>query len=140
MMAQTVGFIKAVSIKDRNTQRGVAKVYSFKLNDDKWYDNGFKTLEAQKGDKVEVTYKESDWGPKVDSVKVVGNTASTGAVNDPNRERKIIRQSSLKCATEVYSGKGGKTLDVDVVLKLAETFYNWVVEDKKEEVTEDTPF
>lgn len=139
MMANVAeGFIKAISIKDRNTKRGMAKVYSFKLDNDQWYDNGFSTLTVNKGDQVKVMYKDSEYGPKIERYEVVGSDLQgKPSGGDPNRERKIIRQSSLKSASEVYSGKGGKTLDANAVLQLAETFYNWVMEEETEEPTED---
>ena len=60
--------------------------------------------------------------------------------NTTNRETLIIRQSTLKCATDYICNNGGNKADV---IELAEMFTDWVLTGKKVQKTDtntDLPF
>ena len=67
----------------------------------------------------------------VASVKPVNNFQQGGYATvkkGDNREKSIVRQSSLKCATDFVIANGG---DEARVIELADMFTTWVLEDKK---------
>ena len=72
--------------------------------------------------------------PKVKPVYQKPQSFSGGFKDDPNRQRLIVKQSSLKSAVDFCdSSKCG----VEDVIKIAQRFTDWVMEDKK---NNDLPF
>ena len=72
--------------------------------------------------------------PKVKPVYQKPQSFGGGFKEDPNRQRLIVKQSSLKSAVDFCdSSKCG----VEDVLKIAQRFTDWVMEDKK---NNDLPF
>ena len=68
---------------------------------------------------------------KFPKVKPVSNFQQGGYATvkkGDNREKSIVRQSSLKCATDFVIANGG---DEARVIELADMFTNWVLEDVK---------
>jgi len=68
---------------------------------------------------------------KFPKVKPVNNFQQGGYATvkkGDNREKSIVRQSSLKCATDFVIANGG---DEARVIELADMFTTWVLEDKK---------
>ena len=68
---------------------------------------------------------------KFPKVKPVNNFQQGGYATvkkGDNREKLIVRQSSLKCATDFVIANGG---DEARVIELADMFTTWVLEDKK---------
>lgn len=68
---------------------------------------------------------------KFPKVKPVNNFQQGGYASvkqGDNREKSIVKQSSLKCATDFVIANGG---DEARVIEIAEMFTTWVLEDKK---------
>ena len=68
---------------------------------------------------------------KFPKVKPVNNFQQGGYATvkkGDNREKSIVRQSSLKCATDFVIANGG---DEARVIEIADMFSTWVLEDKK---------
>lgn len=67
------------------------------------------------------------------------DTKTTTTTNTTDRETLIVRQSTLKCATDYICNNGGDKADV---IELAEMFTEWVLTGKKptKETNNDMPF
>ena len=68
---------------------------------------------------------------KFPKVKPVNNFQQGGYATvkqGDNREKSIVKQSSLKCATDFVIANGG---DEARVIEIADMFTTWVLEDKK---------
>ncbi len=67
------------------------------------------------------------------------DTKTTTTTNTTDRETLIIRQSTLKCATDYICNNGGDKADV---IELAEMFTEWVTTGKKpnKETNNEMPF
>tara|TARA_Y100001973_G_C5204906_1_gene340743 strand:+ start:1957 stop:2376 length:420 start_codon:yes stop_codon:yes gene_type:complete len=68
---------------------------------------------------------------KFPKVKPVSNFQQGGYATvkqGDNREKSIVKQSSLKCATDFVIANGG---DEARVIEIADMFTTWVLEDKK---------
>jgi len=107
-MPEVNGRVKAISIKDRNTRNGVAKVYSLCV-DDVWYNNGFTALnEIEKGSEVRIEFHADSYGNKIDSIVRTGGATSAPGTAAPAKggrgtdvQQAIIRQNALAHATQV---------------------------------------
>lgn len=70
------GVIKAVSVKERETQWGTKMATSFNI-DDVWYSGGFKKYQINKGDEVELNYETTDKG--FNNIKAINVTKANPA-------------------------------------------------------------
>ena len=134
-MAVTIeGVVEAVSVKNRETKKGILPATSFKVNGE-WYSGGFKTWEVDKGDEVSLTYETNARGYK--DVKGIAVTAKNpGAATPANTgvprpgrsfpidplapERTINRQNALTAAAHLIAALWA-TGEVDVNEPLHET-------------------
>ena len=97
------------------------------------------------GEEVNFEYQAGKY-PKIKPVTDFENKSSfasdtkTPTTNTTNRETLIIRQSTLKCATDYICINGGDKADV---IELAEMFTDWVLTGEKVQKTDtktDLPF
>ena len=78
--------------------------------------------------KVKPVYQKPDFA---------SNGFSGGYKKDDNIQKMIVKQSSLKSAVDYCSGGNCSTSDV---LKVAQEFVDWVMEDKKPNENNEMPF
>jgi hypothetical protein len=78
--------------------------------------------------KVKPVYQKPDF---------VSNGVSGSYKKDDNVQKMIVKQSSLKSAVDYCSGGNCSTSDV---LKVAQEFVDWVMEDKKPDANDEMPF
>lgn len=83
-------------------------------------------------------------GGKYPKIKSVSNFQQNGSVkantsNNTDKETLIVRQSTLKCATDFVCNNGGSPADV---VEIAELFSDWVLkgEKPKDDSNNDMPF
>lgn len=97
------------------------------------------------GETVQFTYQDGEY-PKIKPVtdfeyksSFASDTKTTTTTNTTDRETLIIRQSTLKCATDYICNNGGDKADV---IELAEMFTEWVTTGKKpnKETNNEMPF
>jgi len=110
-MSEVTGVVETVSIKNE-TRAGKAlrsPLYSFKLDNQQWYNCGFDDPKVGQGDVVGFTYTEDTYGYAVQKGTVVAmeSTPTTAgrtgkAIKVANdRQNSIIYQSSRKDAIQV---------------------------------------
>ena len=78
--------------------------------------------------KVKPVYQKPDFA---------SNGFSGGYKKDDNVQKMIVKQSSLKSAVDFCSGGNGSPSDV---IKVAQEFVDWVMEDKKPDENNEMPF
>tara|TARA_R110002049_G_scaffold307259_1_gene507190 strand:+ start:658 stop:1086 length:429 start_codon:yes stop_codon:yes gene_type:complete len=92
------------------------------------------------GQEMEYEYIDGHF-PKVKPVyqkpDFASNGFSGGYKKDDNVQKMIVKQSSLKSAVDYCSGGNCSTSDV---LKVAQEFVDWVLEDKKPNENNEMPF
>ena len=92
------------------------------------------------GQEMEYEYIDGHF-PKVKPVyqkpDFASNGFSGGYKKDDNVQKMIVKQSSLKSAVDYCSGGNCSTSDV---LKVAQEFVDWVMEDKKPNENNEMPF
>ena len=99
-------------------------------------------FEVGKDVEVEITQREYS-GQTINKVKPVFQSNRTNftpsTMKNDNREKFIIKQTSLKCATDYVIANGG---DSAKVIELAEMFTQWVLNDVKptNDIKNDLPF
>ena len=64
-------------------------------------------------------------------------SSNKGYKKDDNVQKMIVKQSSLKAAVDYCSGGNCSTTDI---LKVAQEFVDWVIEDKKPNENNEMPF
>lgn len=92
------------------------------------------------GEEVEYEFIDGKF-PKVKPVyqkpDFASNGFSGGYKKDDNVQKMIVKQSSLKAAVDYCSGGNCSTSDV---LKVAQEFVDWVMENKKPDENNEMPF
>ena len=79
----------------------------------------------------------TQYGNRIKAVYSGGGGYSSGGGND-DKQKMIVKQSCLKAAVDLLKDKGAKSTDV---LKVADSFVAWVMEEgKKEETTYNNHF
>jgi len=79
----------------------------------------------------------TQYGNRIKAVYSGGGGYSSGGGND-DKQKMIVKQSCLKAAVDLLKDKGAKSTDV---LKVADSFVAWVLEEgKKEETTYNNHF
>ena len=93
------------------------------------------------GQEAEYTIEDNGYGMKIKPVSSYegGNTGGyKSKAMSPERELSIVRQSSLKCATDYVIANGGDELRV---IEIAEVLTKWVTTgEKPEQQPEQMPF
>jgi hypothetical protein len=80
------------------------------------------------GQETEYTIEAGQYGNKIKPVSNFQQGGYATVKKGDNREKSIVRQSSLKCATDFVIANGG---DETRVIEIADMFTTWVLEDKK---------
>ena len=93
------------------------------------------------GSEVEYELTSNQYGNKI---KPVYNGSNSGGGYKPNYQKKddgrqelIVKQTALKAAVDFLKDKGAKSTDV---LKVADAFVEWVLEQPKQETNYNTHF
>jgi len=87
----------------------------------------------QYGNKIKPVYSQGGGGNYSG-----GYSKSNYSSNSDDKQKMIVKQSCLKAAVDLLKDKGAKSTDV---LKVADSFVSWVMqEDKKEETNYNTHF
>ena len=116
---------------------GVMYKYEVTVGDD----TGEYSSKSQQQDKFvigqEVDYEVTEQGNFGKKIKPVSNFQSGGGFNqkseNPDRQRMIVRQSSLKAAVDLAIAEGDTKLDN--VFAKAETIIGWVMSNEKKQET-----
>ena len=134
-MSNEKGTVTAVSQKEKG--------YGITLGKDNWF-NGFGTCPVKKGDEVDVTFEENEFGKSIKKVEVTKespkqtqSTQSSGYGKSPEDQRRIVRQSSigyavetLKLLNEHEKEKLSTLLEAsklsELVVNVAEFYESWV--------------
>lgn len=137
------GTVEWVGSKTRNTRFGEKEAWSVKI-DGEFYNHGFKKPAANRGDQVQYTYKETQYGKEITGTLLPvtsGSGGSGGAAaskqgawpipKDAARDRSIIRQSSLKVATDLVIAMGTE-INVDDVILVARRLEEYVTGESDE--------
>lgn len=108
---QAQGFVEAVSAKNK-TKAGKSlrsPLYSFKVGDD-WFGCGFDNPNIEKGDTIEFSFTEGDYGKEADvssiskksnaEVKQAATSKSAGVSVAGDRQTSIVYQSQHRDAVE----------------------------------------
>ncbi len=90
------------------------------------------------GDSTEFEYTDGKW-PKIKPASTFEQGSYTPKQSNPDRDAMIVKQSSLKCATDLVIANGG---DLLTVIETAEALTDWVLDGKKPSSTptNDMPF
>ena len=90
------------------------------------------------GQEAEYELSNTQYGPKIKPVYAQGGgyTPSYSSGGD-DKQKMIVKQSCLKAAVDLLKDKGAKSTDV---LKVADSFVEWVLESKQEDTTYQTHF
>ena len=130
---------KVISVQSNGTWEGsYGTMYKFEVSFENG-DTGEYSSKSKDQNKFvighETEYEFTDG--KYPKVKPVYNPPSGGSFNkfnnDPNRQKMIVKQSSLKVAIDYLSAKG-VNMDLNDVFKTADKIVEWVMEDKPVEI------
>lgn len=94
----------------------------------------------QVGAEVEYELTSNQYGNKIKPVYNSGGGYTPKAnysSGSDDKQKMIVKQSCLKAAVDLLKDKGAKSTDV---LKVADSFVAWVMEEPKEETTYNTHF
>tara|TARA_Y100000114_G_scaffold138614_1_gene141767 strand:- start:1253 stop:1687 length:435 start_codon:yes stop_codon:yes gene_type:complete len=92
------------------------------------------------GQEAEYTLENGQYGNKIKPVSTFEQGSYTQKANSPGRELSIIRQSSLKCATDYVIANGG---NITTILHNADILANYVqtgIIPAEEPTTHEMPF
>ena len=133
---------KVKSVQNNGTWEGkFGMMYKFEVEFENG-DVGEYSSKSKDQNKFE-TGQETDYEfldgkfPKVKPVYQQPQSFSGGFKKDDNVQKMIVKQSSLKSAVDYCSGGNCSTSDV---LRVAQEFVDWVMEDKKPDENNEMPF
>ena len=141
--------VVSVSPKGDYQLRDGKTLYKFFVSMDNGDSGEYSSVKAEQdkflvGQEVEYELSSTQYGNKIKPVYNQGGGYSGGgytpkySAGGDDKQKMIVKQSCLKAAVDLLKDKGAKSTDV---LKIADSFVNWVLEsDKKEEVTYETHF
>lgn len=92
------------------------------------------------GQEAEYELSSTQYGNKIKPVYSQGGGGSYTpkySAGGDDKQKMIVKQSCLKAAVDLLKDKGAKSTDV---LKVADSFVNWVMEDDKQETSYETHF
>ena len=95
------------------------------------------------GSEVEYELTSNQYGNKIKPVYNGGNSAGGGyskgnySSGNDDKQKLIVKQTALKAAVDFLKDKGAKSTDV---LKVADAFVEWVLEQPKQETNYNTHF
>ena len=126
---------KVVSVQANGTWKtkdGSKTFYKYEVAFENGDSGEYSSISAEQNKFVEGQETEYEFiDGKFPKVKPVSNFQQSGYATvkkGDNREKSIVRQSSLKCATDFVIANGG---DEARVIELADMFTTWVLEDVK---------
>ena len=89
------------------------------------------------GQEVEYELSSTQYGNKIKPVYAQGGYTPSYSSGGDDKQKMIVKQSCLKAAVDLLKDKGAKSTDV---LKVADSFVEWVLEAKQEDTTYQTHF
>ena len=89
------------------------------------------------GQEVEYELSNTQYGNKIKPVYAQGGYTPSYSSGGDDKQKMIVKQSCLKAAVDLLKDKGAKSTDV---LKVADSFVEWVLESKQEDTTYQTHF
>lgn len=90
------------------------------------------------GQEVEYELNATQYGNKIKPVYNSGGSYSPKySSGSDDKQKMIVKQSCLKAAVDLLKDKGAKSTDV---LKIADSFVDWVMEEDKKETNYNTHF
>ena len=130
------GIVKSVqSNGDLKLKHGIFFKFEIEIGEDvgeylsKSEDGGNKNFPV--GQEKEYQLTETSYGKKIKPHFQQNSFTPRQAFGEnPDKQRMIVKQSSIKVALEFMVAKKPKTLYVDDVLKVADKIVSWVMEDK----------
>lgn len=137
--------VVSVSPKGDYQLRDGKTLYKFFVSMDNGDSGEYSSVKADQdkfivGQEVEYELTNTQYGNKIKPVYSQGGGGYTPSYSSGSDEKQkmIVKQSCLKAAVDLLKDKGAKSTDV---LKIADSFVNWVLEsDKQEDTTYQTHF
>ena len=138
--------VVSVSPKGDYQLRDGKTLYKFFVSMDNGDSGEYSSVKADQdkfvvGQEVEYELSSTQYGNKIKPVYNQGGggyTRSNYSSGGDDKQKMIVKQSCLKAAVDLLKDKGAKSTDV---LKVADSFVNWVMEsDKQQETTYETHF
>ena len=137
--------VVSVSPKGDYQLRDGKTLYKFFVSMDNGDSGEYSSVKADKekfivGQEVEYELTNTQYGNKIKPVYSQGGGGYTPSYSSgsDDKQKMIVKQSCLKAAVDLLKDKGAKSTDV---LKIADSFVNWVLEsDKQEDTTYQTHF
>lgn len=137
--------VVSVSPKGDYQLRDGKTLYKFFVSMDNGDSGEYSSVKADQdkfivGQEVEYELTNTQYGNKIKPVYSQGGGGYTPnySSGSDDKQKMIVKQSCLKAAVDLLKDKGAKSTDV---LKIADSFVNWVLEsDKQEDTTYQTHF
>lgn len=138
--------VVSVSPKGDYQLRDGKTLYKFFVSMDNGDSGEYSSVKADQdkfvvGQEVEYELSSTQYGNKIKPVYNQGGgnyTRGSYSSGGDDKQKMIVKQSCLKAAVDLLKDKGAKSTDV---LKVADSFVNWVMEsDKQQETTYETHF
>jgi hypothetical protein len=137
--------VVSVSPKGDYQLRDGKTLYKFFVSMDNGDSGEYSSVKADQdkfivGQEVEYELTNTQYGNKIKPVYSQGGGGYTPSYSSgsDDKQKMIVKQSCLKAAVDLLKDKGAKSTDV---LKIADSFVNWVLEsDKQEDTTYQTHF
>lgn len=138
--------VVSVSPKGDYQLRDGKTLYKFFVSMDNGDSGEYSSVKAEQdkflvGQEVEYELSSTQYGNKI---KPVYSQVNSGGGYTPkysaggdDKQKMIVKQSCLKAAVDLLKDKGAKSTDV---LKVADSFVEWVLEADKQETTYETHF
>lgn len=138
--------VVSVSPKGDYQLRDGKTLYKFFVSMDNGDSGEYSSVSADQnkfvvGQEVEYELSSTQYGNKIKPVYAQANSVSYTpkySAGGDDKQKMIVKQSCLKAAVDLLKDKGAKSTDV---LKVADSFVEWVLEaDKQEDTTYETHF
>lgn len=142
------GRVVSVTPKGDYQLRDGKTLYKFFVSMDNGDSGEYSSVKADQdkfivGQEVEYELSSTQYGNKIKPVYSQGGGYSGGGYTpsyssgSDDKQKMIVKQSCLKAAVDLLKDKGAKSTDV---LKIADSFVEWVLEADKQETTYETHF
>ena len=134
--------VVSVSPKGDYQLRDGKTLYKFFVSMDNGDSGEYSSVKADQdkfvvGQEVEYELSSTQYGNKIKPVYAQGGYTPSYSSGGDDKQKMIVKQSCLKAAVDLLKDKGAKSTDV---LKVADSFVEWVLESKKEDTTYQTHF
>ncbi len=143
------GKVVSVSPKGDYQLRDGKTLYKFFVSFDNGDSGEYSSVKADQdkfnvGQEAEYELNSTQYGNRIKPVYSQGGGFSGGGYTKSNyssgsddKQRMIVKQSCLKAAVDLLKDKGAKSTDV---LKVADSFVDWVMEEDKKDTNYDEHF